>query len=318
MVKSMIDQWEKQMRQASGNFTTNEAMPEELISKLLEEDSSLKDQLLFDDVDFPKLGGVFNDVDGLDILAGLQRIKRNNCSTLFRVMRCPTYKRMHEMVSQSGYAFSNYEQERIMDLYQNEAYIQKREEIKTDNHFWTQPQERVVPGLPLFCLVNDALQIHRAYRGDVDMVAMAVIHIPYELLTSGRIKLIANAAIDLDQDNNDRDFLITDFKKDGGGWDFDYKALRTCGIDLHEMYSRDLPWSIKEADQLGIEQEFFQLDIYRLSDQSKIERLKQERDSLKEHSYFLHGFFGDQNVFGRRCAEYLPSKGQKIRLKNES
>ncbi len=311
--KDLQENWKKQLRELSENLTTNGAMPQHLADKLLEEDLSLKDKLSFTEVDSPKLGGKLDEVEGLNVLAGLQsKTHKEGCLTLFRAVRFPTYKRMHGLVYGGGYVVSNYEQERILEFYQDENYIQKRDSIKADDRFWTQPQERVVNGLPLFSLVNDALQIHRAYRGEDDQMVIIALHIPQKLIESRKIKLIANTAIDLDYTNDDRDFEIKDFWKDNGTYEIDFEALRARGIDLHEMYTRDLPLDSKEAKALGITQDFFLLDIYRIKDQDPINALFEDTKLLKENKYFLHGFFGDQNIFGRRKSCYLPYKCYKI------
>ena len=87
-------------------------------------------------------------------------------------------------------------------------------------------------------------------------------------------------------------------------------------IDLQGMYTNDLPWHIDRAEELGITQDFFLLGIYKIKDISKINKLKKETELLKNNRYFLHGFFGNQNIFGRRVSEYLPYKCSKM-TKNE-
>lgn len=308
----MIEQWREECKNLSGSLTTNGPMPQQLIEKLLEENVSLKGKLSFEEVTFRKLGGLLDSVPGLDILAGLQKRTNADCLTLFRAIRYPTYKRMYDAVAQYGCSISNYEQERILEFYRNEDYGRKRKEIMSDQRFWTQPQERVVSGLPLFSLINDALQIHYSFRADTDMVAMAVVYIPYHLLESSKVKLIANAAIDLAYDNSERDFAVADFIRKEDHYQIDYAALRARGIDLHEIYSQGIPLTLKEAQALGIEQEFFLLDVYRIDDK-KISALLDNAKLLKENAYFLHGFFGDQNVFARRRSKYLPNKCQRIR-----
>jgi hypothetical protein len=308
-----INQWRRQLNKPSGNLTTNAPMPERLAEMLLEENHALKDELVFTEVSFPKLENDLDMIQGLNLLAGLQtKSGKQGCLTLFRAMRFPTYKRMHELVYEGGYTISNYEQERILDMYKRDDYLQKREAIKSDPQFWTQPQERVVHGLPLFSLVNDALQIHRAYRGEDDLAVIVALHIPHELFEMGRIKLVANTAIDLEYTNNDRDFEIHDFKRDGDMYEIDYSALRVRGIDLHEMYTRDLPLNSEEATALGITQDFYLLNIYRITDDFAMHELFQKTDLLKANRHFMHGFFGDQNIFGRRKSYYLPYKCQRI------
>ena len=309
----MIEEWKKQLQELSENLTTNEVMPKHLAEKLLEEDVSLKERLSFEEINFPVSNDVLGEIEGLNILSGLQKQSKKGCLTLFRAVRFPTYKRMYE-VSINGYAISNYEQERILDLYQNKDYVQKRESLKTDSRFWTQPQERVVHGLPLFCLVNDALQIHRAFRGETDKVVIIAIYIPHELLESKKIKLTANTAIDLDYENHERDFEISDFYKKDDIYEIDFGSLRARGIDLHEMYTRDLPLDIKQTEALGITQDLFLLDLYKIKEGKKINNLFTNTEVLKKNKYFLHGFFGDQNIFGRRKAFYLPSSCSKISL----
>ncbi len=219
---------------------------------------------------------------------------------------------MHEVLYESGYAISNCEQERILNLYQDPKYIQKRDEIKSDSLFWTQPQERVVEGLPLFCLINDALQIHRAYRGEKDRVVITAVHIPHELLESGKVKLTANTAIDLDYENSKKNFVVRDFWRLDGHYEVDFESLRSRGIDLHEMYTKDLPMHVDEAEKLGISQDVFLLGIYRVGDSEKIMELFNDTETLKKNKHFLHGFFGDQNVFGRGNTKYLPYECQQV------
>lgn len=291
-------------------------MPGHLIEKLLEEDETLKEKLLFEEITFPQFGNNLDTILGLNILAGLQQIEKNGFLTLFRIMRFPTYKRLFDMLSVHGYAFSNFEQERILDLYQSKRYVEKRKEVTNDPLFWIQPQERVVNGLPLFHLVNDALQIHRAFRGEVDRVAIVVIHIPQELLVSKQISLIANAGIDLDYDNQERDVEISKFISEPDRLRVDHDALRFRGVDLYELYSPNLPWDIQDAKQLGIEQEFYLLDIFKVDTKDETMRSAlTDTTLLKYHDYFLHGFFGDQNIFGRRPSEYLPSAIFSVKLK---
>lgn len=312
----MNNQWEQQLRVLSGNLTTNALMPEFLIKKLLEENESLRENLNLEEITPPKLeNSLLNEIEGLNILSDLQKLSKKECLTLFRAVRFPTWKRINEAVG-NGYIISNYEQERISSIYKNENYIEKRNKIKSDTFFWTQPQERVVHGLPLFSLVNDALQIHRAFRAEKDKVMIIALYLPHELFETRKVKLIANTAIDLDYENYDRDFEVKDFYKKDGVYEIDYESLRTRGIDLHEMYTKDLPLDIEEATKMGITYDVFLLDIYEINEQDeKIKELFNKTTILKENKYFLHGFFGDQNIFGRRSAKYLPNKCNKVTKK---
>ena len=315
-LEKMLPGWEKSTRERSGNLTTNDYLPVELKIKLLAENLSLINDLEFKEASFPPLCLELSNIRGMDILSGLQKLDKEENLTVFRAIRFPTVYRIWKAVYESGLSLPNHEQERILQMYGNNDYITKRKEVKQDSHLWTQPQERVVPGVPVFCLVNDALQIHRAYRSETDRVLIIGIHIPYHLIETGRLELVANTAIDLDYDNCERDFRINIFKKKDNSYVVDYRALRVRGIDLHEMYFKNLSFDLEGHKLLGIEQRFFLVDIYRMDTKdSRISKL--DTDVLKEHEYFLHGIFGDQNVFGRGITRYLPSRCHEVRMKNK-
>jgi hypothetical protein len=310
----MLEQWRSQLKENSGNLTTNAPMPAFISEKLLEEDESLKDKIISSEKEFPKLNGIMGEVEGLNIIGGLQSQSKKDYLTLFRAVRFPTYKRIYDLLI-NGFIVSNYEQERILELYTEENYLEQREKNKNDERFWIQPQERVVHGIPMFALANDALQIHRAFRGKEDKVALAVIHIPREHLESRRIKLIANTAIDLDYQNAERDIPVRDFRDKDGIFEVDYPALRARGVDLHEMYSQDLPMNREESEALGIEQEYYLLDIYEIENLEAMNTLESDTETLRRNKRFLHGLFGDQNIFGRRRAKYLPTKAYTLTLR---
>ncbi|MFC2136437.1 hypothetical protein ACFLTH_17620 [Bacteroidota bacterium] len=311
-LEEMLSKWEKSTREYSGNLTTNEYLPPEIKRKLLNENLGLVNELEYEEMLFPPLCQELDDIKGMDILSGLQKVEKEENLTVYRAIRFPTVYRTWKTVSELGLSMPNYEQERILQLYGEYDYVAKRNETKKDPNFWTQPQERVVNGVPVFCLVNDALQIHRAYRSERDRVLMVAIHVPKEVVKS--TSLVANTAIDLDYTNSERDFKIKDFKERDGSMFVDYRALRVRGIDLHEMYFNGLPFDLGGHKQLGIEQRFFLLDIYRIDPKdSRVKDLSSE--VLKEHEYFLHGIFGDQNIFGRGVTRYLPFQCHEVRAK---
>lgn len=309
-----IGTWRKQLAEPSGNLTTNAAMPAWIADTLLKEAVGSEKTVVLVETIFPRHEEpMLSAIDGLHILDGLQSKVREGYLTLFRAVRFPTEKRIVDLLTE-GFTVSNYEQERILELYRTEDYIQKRERNQLDERFWIQPQERVVDGIPLFALANDAIQIHCAFRGQEDQVALAILHIPRQLLESGKIQLIANAAIDLDYKNADRDVSVRDFREKDGTFEIDYPAMRARGVDLHEMYTKDLPLKREDIESLGIEQEFYLLDLYELQDVQAINALEAEAPTLKKYRRFLHGFFGDQNIFGRRRAKYLPYKCFRLSL----
>jgi hypothetical protein len=309
-------QWKQQTYKLSKNLTTNTQMSDYLRGVLLEEENLLDEKIKLVDMEFPNIDNYLDKVEGFKILSGLQNLKQKDCITLFRAFRFPTIKRMYEAVYDKGYTISNYEQERILSLYTNKDYIKKREKIKRDNWFWTQPQERVVNGLPVFALVNDAVQIHRAFRGEKDQVGIIAIHIPKKLVKEGIINFIANTAIDLSYEDPSRDVQVLDFLEKDSSFQIDYGALRARGVDLHEMYTPDLPLTMKEAGILKIKQEFFLLDIEEIDLESTFyKKIFQNTELLKKHRKFLYGFWGDQNVFGRGKTKYIPFRCRKITKK---
>lgn len=313
--EDMLKEWKRSTKSRSGSLTTNEHFPEPIKQKLLIEDCSLIDRLSFKEIQFPQPKRELLSIKGMDILSGLQEMGREECLTVYRAIRFPTAYRTWETVSNEGLSMPNFEQERILELYGRPEYAEDRSKIQRNPLFWVQPQERVVAGVPAFSLVNDAIQIHYAFRNDEDRVLVDVIHLPFELLESKKAKLVANSTIDLDLDNEERDYEIVDFKEKDNCHYFDYSALRARGIDLHEMYMKGLPFGIREQNRLGIEQRFFLLDISRIDlGDDAFRNLYQSSRVLKDNEYFLHGFFGDQNVFGRTPSKFLPHKCYEVSL----
>jgi len=317
-LEGMMRKWKRTTKGLSGNLTTNNYLPENIRIKLLKEDADLIKRLDFEDISFPYPCKELTGIEGMNILSGLQKKSQKGYLTVFRAIRFPTTQRICETIYEKGLSMSNYEQERILALYKDKEYNSAREKIRRNKTFWIQPQERVVHGLPVFSLVNDALQIHHAYKNDIDKTLMIVAYIPYELIKNKTISLVANTAIDFDYDNSERDYEITDFLIKNGHYTIDYKALRAKGIDLHEMYIKNLPSTLEEHNKLGMKQEFYLLNTYAIN--PKEERIKKIRSNsriLKENEYFLHGFFGDNNIFGRRPTKYMPFRCQEVKPKHE-
>lgn len=313
-LEEMLGAWEKSTRKCSGNLTTDDYLPPEIRRKLLAENLSLINDLEFKGMSFPPLCQELSGIGGMNILSGLQKLGKDGNLTVFRAIRFPTLLRIWKTVYELGLSIPNYEQERILQMYGDNEYMKKRNEMKRYPRLGTQPQERIVSGVPVFCLANDALQIHHAYRSERDRVLIIAIHVPYELLNSDNVSLTANTTIDLEFNDTERDVRITKFQEKEGLYIVDYKALRVRGIDLHEMYFKGLPFDLEGHKLVGIEQRFFLLDIYQVDiKDSRIMDLG--TDILEEHEYFLHGFFGDQNVFGRGVSRHLPFQCHEVRAK---
>jgi len=317
-LEEMLKRWERTTENLSGNLTTNTYLPEKIRKKLLEEDTTLIGMLSFEDMSFPYPCKELTDTEGMNILSGLQKNGLKGYLTVFRAIRFPTAKRIWDTIHEKGFSMSNYEQERILTLYQDSSYNLAREKIQENKTFWIQPQERVVHGLPVFSLVNDALQIHHAYKNSIDKTLIIVAHIPFALIKNKIISLVANTAIDFDYNNDQRDYEITDFLNKRGNYTIDYQALRAKGIDLHEMYIKNLPCSLEEHRTLGIKQQFYLLDTYAINpDDERIREVRDNSELVKENEWFLHGFFGDNNIFGRRPAKYVPFSCQEVKPKHE-
>ncbi len=119
----------------------------------------------------------------------------------------------------------------------------------------------------------------------------------------------------MDYNNEERDFEINAYIYDNNQVKINLEPLFIRGIDLHEMYIKNLPWSIQGCKKYGIKQDYFLLDIYEIKKDNEIKKQHQNTKTLLKYNYFLHGFFGDQNIFGRRASKYLPFKCRKIEKK---
>jgi hypothetical protein len=298
-MENMLERWAKSTRSLPDSLTTKDYLPEDIRSRLLLEDASLEDRLVFEELPWK----------GLDILKNLQSRTKRNCLTLYRAIRFPTFARTHETVTQYGLSMSNYEQERILAIYDDPNYREIRSGL--DSRFLV-PQERVIPGVPVFGLVNDAVQIHRAFRSDKDRVLITSIHIPKTQLDCN-IDLIANSAIDIDHRCDDRDYSIRRLVERDGYYYIDYAHYRTLGLDIYEMYLQGVGYNMGEHNNLGIEQRFYLLDIEKIN-RSLLKAIQEDPD-LKKKQQYLRGFFGEQNIFGRRPATHLPLSCYEVTLK---
>lgn len=52
-MNEMLQKWREVLNKPSENLTTNQAMPQHLIDKLLEEDETLSKKLKIEDIEFP-------------------------------------------------------------------------------------------------------------------------------------------------------------------------------------------------------------------------------------------------------------------------
>ncbi|MFH1770164.1 MAG: hypothetical protein ABH828_01265 [archaeon] len=314
--------WTEESSKLSGNLTSNSSLPKDISDRLFSDDNFDKKyfkSITSQKIEPLKFNNELNYITGLDILAELQNLSKPNNLTLFRAIRFPTPKRLSELVNEKGFSQENYEQERLQRLYSDKEYLLLREQIKNNALFNFQPQERIVEGLPAFSLVNDAIQIHRAYRSNVDRVAIAVGFFPKELFEEGIFELYANTAIDFERQNDSRDFKITDFKQGPkGSTIIDYSSLRVRGIDVFETFLRKAPTNMSDMNKLGVKQSFYVLDIYNAKNYNvNFDSISQNSKLLKENEWFLHGFLGDHSLLGRDKAKYIPFNCYEIKSNNK-
>jgi len=196
----------------------------------------------------------------------------------------------------------------------------KRASLLNDPLFSFLPQERIVPGLPVFFNVNDAIHIHRAYRNDNDLIGIIVAFIPINLIKSDQIEFFSNYALVQNYSDSHGDKKITYFKqlKHNGQFIPYYSALNWEGNLVYEAYSKGIPLNIEESTKLGIEQKFFLLDIYKPdinTNEKKINDIDLTNELQESSLYFLYGFWGDDNIFMRRPSEYLPKTCYEVKLR---
>ncbi len=317
-----IKTWGKSASEPSGNHASNLPLDTELLSILMENHVSMdsfNNSLLFKEVKFSKIELNSTHIVGLNILSGLQNLNKSDCVSVFRAIRYPTPKRILKIMLDSGISTINYEHQRLLKIYEDKEYKLKRDQLKIDPRFSFQPQERIVPGLPIFFNVNDAIHIHRAYRSENDLIVVAVAFIPYNQIKNDSIEIFSNYALVQNYSDLDGDKKINHFRKLNNGRVVPfYKALNLEGNLVYETYCTGIPQSLNDCKINGIEQRFFLIELYKPkidSKQKTINGVSFSNDLVSNDSYFLYGFWGDDNIFMRRPSEYLPKTIHEIILK---
>lgn len=318
--KKYISSWYKTSETPSGNYASNLPLDSDLLEKLL--DGNISEEQLYDTVNlkqqkFPNLNNNLGKINGLDILSGLQDLGKSNCITIFRAVRFPTPKRIVEMVLEKGLSLLNYEHQRLVRIYEAEDYKLKRQELMRDPKFSFIPQERIVPGLPIFFNVNDSIHIHRAYRNENDLIGLIAAYIPIDIIKTDKIEIFTNYALVQNYSDNEGDKKINHFIKLSGNGKYIpfYKALNLEGTLVYESYCNGIPESISSAEKLGIKQDFFLLETYmpEINIRKKsVNGIDISKSLINENPYFLYGFWGDDNIFMRRPSAYLPKRCYKI------
>ena len=314
-----IPKWIECAKKNSGNYASDYPMPTEIIEKLFYNHDNITGIRALSEIPIhPKeLTSQLNQLGGLRLLSYLQKLNIPGHLAVYRAIRFPTEQRTREVLLYNGISTINYEHERLLSLYNDKDYISKREQIKCDKRFDLQLQERIVKGLPIFFMVNDSIQIHRAFRcHSKDKIIIIVAFIPLHLLKNGNIRIISNVPLAESYDNDSNDYDITEFTIINNNMvEMDWNRLRRQGINLYEAYLTGVPYSISDCESLDIKQKYYMVDIYRPHINCKIKSINDVIISdqiLDANHSFMFGFFGDYHIFGRRCSEYLPLKCHEI------
>lgn len=318
-----IEKWSKSAAEPSGNYTSNLPLDQELLNVLMENHIPMEhfnNTLNINDIRFPNIDKNAKLVQGLNILAGLQNLSKPDCISVYRAIRFPTPKRLIKIATSTGISTLNYEHQRLLKIYEDPDYKAKRENLRKDPRFCFQPQERIVPGLPVFFNVNDAIHIHRAYRNENDLIVIAVAYIPNKLISNDKIEIFSNFALVQNYSDSDGDRKIKYFKSLPNGRIIPFfKALNIEGNLVYETYCKGIPQTLEDSLEQGIEQQFYLLELYKPkidAHDKSINGINLSKELASNNSYFLYGFWGDDNIFMRRTSEFLPKKCFEITLKS--
>jgi len=316
--------WDSLSKEPSGNFTSNTPISSEIRKRFFNlrnfNLTELEKKLDFIPIKFESLGFPLSKIKGLEILSWLQKLYRPKCITFFRAIRFPSPKRLIELSANKGLSIINYEHVRLRKIYEDEKYIRKRKSLQKDLRFSFIPQERIVKGLPVFILANDAIQIHRAFRNIIDKIVLVVAFVPVQLIEKGTIKLFSNQSIVENYYDRKGDKRISHFEFNQNGYVTPrFRTLRLEGIDLSESYLTGISWNIEDCKKIGVEQKFYILDIYKIRiniNKRMINSIKIPSKLLRHYSYFLYGFWGDDYIFGRRASNSLPFMCNEVVKRN--
>lgn len=316
------DKWNKMTAKPSGNYTSNLPLDLDLKNLLLQKDINqtfFNKSITLNPLVFKPLSEKLNTIQGLNILSGLQELYMPNCITVYRAIRFPTKKRIYSMLNNDGISTLNYEHDRLMRIYEDEDYKRKRNALKKDPRFSFQPQERIVPGLPVFFNINDAIHIHRSYRDTNDIIGIVTAFIPYNLIKQNCVEIYSNDAIVENYSDAFGDKKINHFKQNSNEEYLPfYKALGIEGNQIYETYCKGIPEQINECDTLNIKFRYFLLELYKPKIdiwEKSINGVNLSEEIVKYKLPFLYGFWGDDNIFMRRSSEFLPKKCHEVTRK---
>jgi len=311
--------WADSTVELSGSLTSNAYLPVDIRRKFISNKyfNVKKYASLIDEkhITPQPLNSPLNEIKGLDTLFSLQALSKPGCVTVFRAIRFPNPERIINVISKTGITEVNYEQERLERLYTSKRYHQYRNKIMRNKSFSFQPQERIVSGLPVFFFINDAIQIHNSYRGDLDRILIVVAFIPKNIIDDNTIDIYSNNAFASNYNDDSHDYNIVEYIDIDGVYKPDFDYYRFKGIELYEAFISKFPSTLDKALSLGIKQKIFMLDLYRCKrkDDELCEiNVELTKSDLKRLYEVAPGFVGSSNLLARMQGLYLPFKCHEV------
>lgn len=255
-------------------------------------------------------------LNGLKILKYLQELQISNTLKLFRAIRYPTPSRIYNSLYKYGPCLSNYEQERIFNLYSNEKYITQRSLIAKNSHFCFLPQERIVKGLPIFFIANDAIQIHNSLRSKKDLLLLTVLFIPKKFIENKEFKIFLNMPIEEDYQNDRRDIELNQYIIDDQMMSENLTLLSNKGIDLFEAYIKNLPYTLQGLCLKELKIKFYLLKISHIVVEPINSKINELIIGDEENSQlYMKGFWGENSITSRKPSNFLPEDCYELRKK---
>ena len=218
--KELIHKWREITRKPAVTKFSRAPLPENTRERLFNEkdlDDRLLDGVTLKDVDVNDniLPESLKIIPGMEELAFLQRMHfpiNEHYVTLFRSTRFPTPRRIQQ-ISQYGIV-DNAGQDRLDKLYGDPKYKRERELVLKSGSLATAilPQERIVPGLPVFSSVLDAFGVHGEFRHeDTDQMIVSIFAIPLSVLEN-EVKLFYNPPVVVNHEDASHDVEIKKFR----------------------------------------------------------------------------------------------------------
>ncbi len=336
----LVRKWKKITTEPAVTKFSRAPLPETTRQRLFSEDNldsnlldeiNLAEVLIDDDVLRDPLLKV---IPGMKELAFLQRMQfpiNEHYIVLFRSTRFPTPERIRQ-ISRDG-IIENAGQDRLEALYNDPAYLKERESVLSSGPLATAilPQERIVPGLPVFPSVLDAFGVHGEFRHpDLDQIMISVFALPLSILGKD-VSLFYNPPVVVNHEDESHDLEITKFRpywniRNSGN--LSYRIFpdsayyrRVFGLQLYETYLKGKMLNNETFNQLGIQIRHFLTDLYGIDmcikpgeDTISINGTDIPGSVVFKNIDFLFGLVGGMDALGleRNRTSHLPFKLQEI------